>query len=83
MNGTVGNNTDFNPRAIFSLTYADLLRHSGFSHPQFVGLALVIFLILSLLYMLIKLGLTQRVKIKNEQLAKSTFIYRSYEGPNH
>ena len=45
--------------------YGELLQWAGISHLQFSVMVIVIFLIMSFVYLLVKLGLTQGIKFKN------------------
>lgn len=61
-------------------TYKDFLEMLGISHPVFIIILIVLFLILSFVVLLWKMGLLSKIKFKQVTLPQSNIIYTKYKG---
>lgn len=61
-------------------TYKDFLEMLGISHPAFIIILIVLFLVLSFVVLLWKMGLLTTISFKQVSLPQSNIIYTKYKG---
>lgn len=62
------------------ITYADVLQYLGLENWQFIGLALLLLAVWSVLVVLYKMGAIRKVQVNRQKLSSFEAVYISYEG---